>query len=54
MTKYNPLSLCLYIDLQLVIYLHLSKKNLKNVHGAMHFIYSHKYTNSTEDSSDMN
>ena len=28
---------------------------LKNVDGAMHFIYSHKYnTNSAEDSSDMN
>ena len=27
----------------------------KNVDGAMHFIYSHKYnTNSAEDSSDMN
>ena len=30
-------------------------KNVKNVDGAMHFIYSHKYnTNSAEDSSDMN
>ena len=28
---------------------------IKNVDGAMHFIYSHKYnTNSAEDSSDMN
>ena len=28
---------------------------LKNVDGAMHFIYSHKYnTNSAEDLSDMN
>ena len=27
----------------------------KNVDGAMHFFYSHKYnTNSAEDSSDMN
>ena len=27
----------------------------KNVDGAMHFVYSHKYnTNSAEDSSDMN
>ena len=27
----------------------------KNIDGAMHFIYSHKYnTNSAEDSSDMN
>ena len=33
----------------------LYKKNIKNVDGAMHFIYSHKYnTNSAEDSSDMN
>ena len=30
-------------------------KLTKNVDGAMHFIYSHKYnTNSAEDSSDMN
>ena len=30
-------------------------ENLKNVDGAMHFIYSHKYnTISAEDSSDMN
>ena len=29
--------------------------SFKNVDGAMHFIYSHKYnTNSAEDSSDMN
>ena len=29
--------------------------DLKNVDGARHFIYSHKYnTNSAEDSSDMN
>ena len=29
--------------------------DIKNVDGAMHFIYSHKYnTNSAEDSSDMN
>ena len=31
------------------------KNVFKNVDGAMHFIYSHKYnTNSAEDSSDMN
>ena len=27
---------------------------LYNVDGAMHFIYSHKYTNLVKDSSDMN
>ena len=32
-----------------------NKIPLKNVDGAMHFIYSHKYNiNSAEDSSDMN
>ena len=32
-----------------------NKFKKKNVDGAMHFIYSHKYnTNSAEDSSDMN
>ena len=32
-----------------------SINNIKNVDGAMHFIYAHKYnTNSAEDSSDIN
>ena len=34
---------------------HYITQVLKNVDGAMHFIYSHKYnTNSAEDSIDMN
>ena len=41
-----------------VIFKHLTAlkiSSFKNVDGAMHFIYSHKYnTNSAEDSSDMN
>ena len=36
-------------------FLECFRKFKKNVDGAMHFIYSHKYnTNSAEDSSDMN
>ena len=41
-----------------VIFKHLTAlkiSSFKNVDGAMHFIYSHKYnTNSAEDSSDIN
>ena len=35
--------------------INLTDKYVKNVDGAMHFIYAHKYnTNSAEDSSGMN
>ena len=52
--KYS-IELIKYVRVHLVVELLKVKLEFKNVDGAMHFIYSHKYnTNSAEDSSDMN